>query len=170
MNPDLLTARLQVSEQLGEKEANAVALDRIQTWLDASIDVHQTIGVETVLSTPKYRDLIETARGKGFEIRMLYVVLDSAALQLKRIRIRVAEGGHDVPEDKVVARRRRSFEQLALFAKHLDRLVIFNNSTGEPSLSAYKRYKRPLQILEPLPDDLMTVLVDGHVPMEPPSD
>ena len=31
VNPDLLTARLQVSEQLGEKEANAVALDRIQT-------------------------------------------------------------------------------------------------------------------------------------------
>jgi predicted ABC-type ATPase len=130
----------------------------------------QTIGVETVLSTPKYRDLIETARGNGFEIRMPYVVLDSAALQLKRIRIRVAEGGHDVPEDKVIARRQRSFQQLALFAEYLDRLVIFNNSPGEPSLAAYKRYKRPLQLLEPLPDDLMTVPVDGHVPMESPSD
>jgi predicted ABC-type ATPase len=170
VNPDLLTARLQVAEQLGEMEANAAALDRIQTWLAASIDVHQTIGVETVLSTPKYRDLIGTARGKAFEIRMLYVVLDSAALQLKPIRIRVAEGGHDVPEDKVIARRQRSFQQLALFAEHLDRLVIFNNSTGEPSLAAYKRYTRPLQLLEPVPDDLMKVLVDGHVPMESPSD
>ncbi|WCM28680.1 AAA family ATPase [Sphingomonas sp. QA11] len=166
VNPDLLTARLQTVEKLALDVANAAALDRIQRWLDASIEVHQTIGVETVLSTSKYRALIETARGKGFEIRMLYVVLDSADLQLSRIQIRVVEGGHDVPKEKVIDRRRRSFGQLALFAKHLDRLMIFNNSTGAPSLAAYKRFKQPLQLLEQLPIDLMAALVAGQVAME----
>lgn len=55
VNPDLLTVRLQEVERLPAITANGVALDRIQQWLEASIGVHQTIGVETVLSTPKYR-------------------------------------------------------------------------------------------------------------------
>lgn len=74
VNPDLLTSRLQRAERFDLAAANAKALDRIQSWLEASIAVHQTIGVETVLSTAKYRPLIEQARDKGFEIRMLYVV------------------------------------------------------------------------------------------------
>lgn len=170
INPDLLTVRLQTAEGLDAGRANAAALDRIQTWLEASIAVHQTIGVETVLSTAKYRALIENAQERGFEVRMLYVVLDSAERQLERIRIRVAEGGHDVPPDKVIARRHRSFEQLTLFAKHLDRLMIFDNSTGAPRLLAYKRRKQPLRIEAALPADLMAALQAGHVPMVDASD
>jgi predicted ABC-type ATPase len=63
INPDLLTARLRACEGLGRDEANLAAVSRIETWLDASIDVHQTIGVETVLSTPKYRRLVTKAKG-----------------------------------------------------------------------------------------------------------
>lgn len=118
------------------------------------------------MSTPKYRPLIEMARDRGFEIRMLYVVLGSANLQLERIRMRVLEGGHDVPAGKVIDRRKRSFEQLAMFCKHIDRLAIFNNSTGEPSLSAYKRAKKPLHVVGSLPSDLMSTLTQWQVPMQ----
>lgn len=163
INPDLLTARLQRTEQIEPAIANGLALDRIERWLESSIDVHQTIGVETVLSTAKYRRLIDRARDKGFEIRMLYVVLESAELQLERIRTRVREGGHDVPEPKVRARRQRSFEQLALFAEHLDRLMIFDNSAGSPRLGAYKRYKRPIELVGPLPADLLYALKSAEV-------
>lgn len=165
INPDLLTARLQQAEQMSLSNANGAALNRIQSWLDASIAVHQTIGVETVLSTDKYRTVLEKARALGFEIRMLYVVLDSVQMQIERIRTRVSEGGHDVPTDKIVARRQRSFDQLSLFAKHLDRLMIFNNSSGAPRLSAYKRFKKPLQLVGRLPNDLFTTLSAGGVPM-----
>ena len=166
INPDLLTARLRAAESLSEQDANVAALNRIERWLDASIDVHQTIGVETVLSTPKYRMLIERAKEKGFEIRMLYVLLDSAERQIERVRIRVARGGHDVPEDKIRARRLRSFDQLALFAKHVDRLMIFDNSTAEPKLLAAKRFKEPLRILRALPPDLLDRLEAPATPME----
>ena len=156
---------MQRAEGLELNAANGAALDRIQKWLETSIAVHQTIGVETVLSTPKYRPLIERAREKGFEIRMLYVVLDNAELQLERIRTRVLEGGHDVQAAKVIARRQRSFDQLALFAKHLDRLMIFNNSTGAPQLAVYKRFKKPIQIVGTLPLDLRAALEQGEVPI-----
>lgn len=165
VNPDLLTARLRTSERLPLNRANGVALDRIEDWLRASIAVHQTIGVETVLSTSKYRPLIEEAKDRGFEIRMLYVFLETLDLQLERIQIRVSEGGHDVPAEKVGARRARSFEQLALFCKHLDRLMVFDNSGGTPQLAAYKRFKKPLHIQRPLPADLKAALVKGCVPI-----
>jgi predicted ABC-type ATPase len=140
-------------------------LNRIEAWLRASIAVHQTIGVETVLSTSKYLPLIEEARERGFEIRMLYVVLETVELQLERIRLRVEEGGHDVPAEKVFARRSRSFDQLTLFCQHLDRLMIFDNSGTSPRLAAYKRHKKPLHIVGALPDDLRSALLAGRVPV-----
>lgn len=47
INPDLFTSRICSNEQLSLIEANLAAVKRIETWLDASLDVHQTIGVES---------------------------------------------------------------------------------------------------------------------------
>src|ERR1700731_1770975 len=55
INPDLLTERIQQVENLTLLEANLQAVIRIENWLEASINAHQTVGVETVLSTDKYR-------------------------------------------------------------------------------------------------------------------
>lgn len=157
VNPDLLTERIVEQEGLPSREANIAAVDRIERWLNESIDVYQTVGVETVLSTPKYRALVERAKKRGFEIRMIYIVLESARLQTERIRIRVSEGGHDVPVDKIASRRRRSFEQLAWFLQKVDSCYIYDNSTGEPEFlggkigAAVRRFHR-------LPDDLQAVL------------
>jgi predicted ABC-type ATPase len=48
INPDLLTQRIQDVEKLPLDEANVQAVVRIETWLEASIRAHQTVGVETV--------------------------------------------------------------------------------------------------------------------------
>lgn len=112
INPDLLTSRIAVQERLSEEAANLAAVQRIEKWLNASIEVHQTIGVETVLSTPKYRKLVRKAKARGFKISLIYVILANAELQIKRIKLRVAKGGHDVPAQKVRDRRQRSLVHL----------------------------------------------------------
>ena len=63
INPDILTARIREVEHLLQTDANLAAVPRIEAWLDASLDVHKTVGVETVLSTEKYRRLVEKAKG-----------------------------------------------------------------------------------------------------------
>lgn len=136
INPDLLTARLQKAERLSLLDANLAAVQRIEQWLDASIVVHQTIGVETVLSSDKYRRLVEKAKAHDFEFCFVYVYVDSVETQLDRIRARVAKGGHDVPGDKVRARRERSFEQMPWFFWEADRAWVFDNSAMEPVLMA----------------------------------
>lgn len=144
INPDLLTQHIVEQEMLAVDAANLAAVQRIELWLNTSLEVYQTIGVETVLSSPKYQRLIEHAQQRGFEVRMLYVLLQSAALQIERVRIRVANGGHDVPEGKLRSRRTRSFEQLAWFAGRVDRLTIFDNSFGDPELMASGSAGKPI--------------------------
>lgn len=138
INPDLLTGRLRAEEGLDLAAANLAAVTRIEAWLEASIDVHQTIGVETVLSTPKYRNLVNKAKQRGFEIRFVYVYVSTLERQLERIRFRVAKGGHDVPADKVAARRGRSFRECPWFFWQAHQAWIFDNSGAEPKLVGWK--------------------------------
>ena len=154
INPDLLTIRLRDAEQLPLLEANLAAVQRIEAWLDASIEVHQTIGVETVLSSPKYQRLVEKAKAHGFEICFVFVFLRDAKLQLERIRARVAKGGHDVPADKVRDRRVRSFAQAGWFFWQADRAWLFDNSASEPVLVGRRDGDGRSFLSGAVPDDL----------------
>ena len=139
INPDLLTARIREIEKLDTETANIAAVNRIEAWLDASIEVHKTIGVETVLSTPKYRRLVVKAKERGFAIWLIYVLLDSPERNIERVRLRVKKGGHFVPEDKIRTRYTRSLDQLPWFLDQADRGWIYNNSGAEPKLVAEKQ-------------------------------
>jgi predicted ABC-type ATPase len=160
----LLTAKIVEQEKLAISDANLAAVVRIEAWLEASIEAYQTIGVETVLSSPKYQRLALKAKATGFEVRMIYVVLKSAELQAKRDNIRVSEGGHDVPVDKIAARRQRSFEQLAWFLEHVDRCFILDNSDGEPDVIA-EWFGAGLNCYSKLPKDMMAILSEAKIYM-----
>jgi predicted ABC-type ATPase len=139
INPDLLTARLQAVEGLNLGTANLEAVQRIEAWLEASIMAHQSVGVETVLSTDKYRRLVLAAKALRFEVRLTYVVLDSVERNIERVRLRVAKGGHAVPEDKIVARYARSLEQLPWFLEQADRALLYDNSGASLQLIGVKQ-------------------------------
>jgi predicted ABC-type ATPase len=139
INPDLLTARIQAHENLPLLAANLEAVKRIEAWLLSSIRAYQTIGVETVLSTPKYRPMVQQAKSVGFEIRLLYVVLQTAEQNVERVRLRVSRGGHDVAEDKIRDRRERSLAQFPWFLEQADLALIYDNSGMEPRLVGQKR-------------------------------
>lgn len=138
INPDILTTRIQNVESLELASANLEAVKRIEDWLYASIRTHQTIGVETVLSTPKYRPLVQRAKALGFEIRLIYVLLDSVERNIERVRLRVKKGGHAVAEAKIRERHARSLDQLPWFLQHADRASIFDNSGAQPRLIGEK--------------------------------
>lgn len=153
INPDALSAQIADQEQLPlNPDANLAAVRRIEDWLYASISAYQTVGVETVLSSPKYQRLVSQAHDHGFRVRLIYVVLDSVELNIERVRIRVAKGGHDVPEDKIRERRLRSLEQLSWFFDQADMADIFDNSGAEPTLVASKRGDDLLIFGKPIPE------------------
>ena len=61
---------------------------------------------ETTLSTKSYINTIQKAKENMYEITLVYFWLDSVELAIERVRTRVAEGGHDIPENVI---RRRYF-------------------------------------------------------------
>lgn len=139
INPDLLAKRIRDQEGVEPVPANVAAVERIERWLYASVDTHQTIGVETVLSTDKFRKLVAHAKSRGFGVNLIYVYLDSAELNIERVRTRVLKGGHDVPEDKIRSRRLRSFDQFGWFFTEADRADVFDNSGATPTRVLTKR-------------------------------
>jgi predicted ABC-type ATPase len=64
--------------------------------------------IETVLSTDKYIDDAERALSLGFQIGMVYVGLATPQDAIRRVALRVAQQGHDVPTDRIVSRWARS--------------------------------------------------------------
>lgn len=128
VNPDLLTLQIQTRERMSLRDANLEAVKRLETWLEATISVHRSLGVETVLSTPKYQRIVLLAKALGFEFRMIYVILRSPELNVERVRARVEEGGHDVPRDKIIERYWRSLEQMPWFLRQADWAQVLDNS------------------------------------------
>jgi predicted ABC-type ATPase len=138
VNPDLLTERLRLTERMNLDAANLQAVKRLEVWLEATINVHRSVGVETVLSTDKYRRLVALAKSRGFQFHLFYVVLQSPDLNIERVRARVLKGGHDVAPSKIVDRYWRSLAQLPWFLEQADSAEVYDNSGAEPRLVARK--------------------------------
>jgi predicted ABC-type ATPase len=78
------------------------------------------------------------AKERKFTIRLIYVLLSSGQLNIERVRLRVAKGGHDVPSDRVLARREKSLGQLPWFLARADEAWLFDNSNAKPHLVGVK--------------------------------
>jgi predicted ABC-type ATPase len=103
------------------------------------VKAYRTIGVETVLSTGKYRRLVRMAKVRGFEIRLIYVTLHDVTLNIQRVKARVKDGGHNVPVEKIRSRQKRSYAQLPWFLDHADMALIYDNSSQTPELIGEKK-------------------------------
>lgn len=59
---------------------------------------------ETVLSTDRNLKLLQRAKADGYFIRCYYVLTADPQINVERVHSRVAAGGHDVPEEKIISR------------------------------------------------------------------
>jgi len=137
-HPDVHSVLVGASSEQ-QVQANVEAVVRVEAWLKASINAYQTIGVETVLSTDKYRRLVLIAKQQQFEFRLTYIILESPDLNVERVRLRVKKGGHDVVEAKIRERWAKSLEQLPWFLDQADWAAIYDNSAEKPRRVGLKR-------------------------------
>jgi predicted ABC-type ATPase len=83
---------------------------------------------ETVFSHPSKLEFVQYAKAQGYEVIMVFIHLDEVQLNIARITQRVAEGGHAVPDGKVIERLTRLIEQVRSAIPVVDRLVMLDNS------------------------------------------
>lgn len=87
-----------------------------------------TFTVETVMSHTSKLDFMRAARERGFRIYLYYISTSSPEINVGRVHTRVQRGGHNVPEDKIKSRYKRSLRNLHEAILLSDRAYIFDNS------------------------------------------
>lgn len=85
---------------------------------------------ETVLSDPRGAkvDFLREAAETGYDVLLCFIGVDSAAISRERVAVRVLQGGHGVPKEKLVSRYPRTLQNLAYALKVLPRVLIYDNS------------------------------------------
>ena len=111
---------------LGPYEAAALA-DRIRRELVAS---RESFVFETVFSDPEGEKLafLRAAEEAGYTVVFCFIGLDSPRTSDERVAMRVSQGGHDVPPEKVKARYPRTLRNLAAAIRVLPHVLVFDNS------------------------------------------
>lgn len=97
----------------------------------AALAAGRSFSFETVMSFPDKVDLLAEARGRGFRTYLYYIATEAPEINVQRVRNRVADGGHGVPEGKIVERYHRSLGLLAAAVRHTDRAYLFDTSEAE---------------------------------------
>ena len=90
-----------------------------------------TFTFETVLSRPNKLDFLQRAKEHGYFIRGYFVLTVDPNLNVARVRSRVYNGGHNVPEDTIVRRYWKSRENIPRFVRICDICHVYDN-TLEP--------------------------------------
>lgn len=101
-----------------------------------AIAARQSFSFETVMSSPDKVDLLRLAQGCGYRTYLYFVATEHPDINVERVKLRVSEGGHDVPAEKIVSRYYRSLELLAEAIKVSNRAFIFDTSEDEPKYIA----------------------------------
>jgi len=114
-------------------EAGRILIAKIDNLMEKGVD----FAFETTLATRSYTRTIAKARYLRYQITMVYFWLDTVDLAFERVRARVLEGGHNVP-DPVIKRRYYSGVRnlFKLYIPISDYWMIFNNSHSPSELIA----------------------------------
>lgn len=93
-----------------------------------SISQKESFAFETVMSHPSKLKLLEQAKDAGYQVELVFVATSDPEVNVDRVKLRAAEGGHDVPENKIRSRYQRSIELLPKAAEIANRTSIFDNT------------------------------------------
>ena len=106
--------------------AGKIAAKRIKECLNLGISFNQ----ETTLAGLSVLSDIKKAKVRGFRVDMFYVYVDSVEIAKQRIRIRVAKGGHGIPDEDVDRRFSASLSNLKKAIDLCDNVTVFDNTVS----------------------------------------
>jgi predicted ABC-type ATPase len=118
---------------------------------------------ETVFSHASKLALIQEAQAKGFFVMLLVVALDHPERLLARVAQRVAEGGHTVPPERILARYPRTLAHLTQAVRMADAAILYDSADVTPGTHtavATCKGDWTQELAQPLPDWARHVLWD----------
>lgn len=132
INADLIAAGLSpFRPNLAALRAGRLMLSMIHDYVRRG----ESFAFETTLSGRSYARLIPQWQERTYRVKLFFLRLSRPEIAIARVRQRVGEGGHDVPES--VIRRRfhaglRNFEHI--YKGLVDEWAVYDNSGDQPVL------------------------------------
>jgi len=108
--------------------ADLEAAQKAEALRNKLVEEKADFSFETVLSTERSLLLLQKAKERGYEVQCIYVLTCKADINIARVRGRVREGGHDVPEDKIRSRYIKALKLLPQIIDVCDKILIYDNS------------------------------------------
>ena len=105
---------------------------------------------ESTLASRSFAPFLRRLKAAGYRIAIFYFWLNSPQLAVRRVKLRVALGGHDVPADDVRRRYARSSANfIGLYAPLADEWVVYDNSLAGQAVRVADRQGDKLTVKEP---------------------
>jgi predicted ABC-type ATPase len=154
VNADNIARELQIDAYEAARVAAAVR--------DELLRQRESFVFETVFSDPVGDKLafLERATDSGYAVALYFIGLSSPQLSCKRVAMRVLQGGHDVPTEKIFARFPRTQANLGTAFRRLPHVRVHDNSNLRTPyrLVAVTAAGRITQLHRPVPPWLKPLL------------
>ena len=154
VNADVLAHSLEMDPYAAAKYADALRRKLVE--------LRESFIFETVFSDPvgdKLEFLKETERA-GYVVLLIFIGISGPEISDDRVAMRVLQGGHDVPADKIRERYPRVMHNLKRALVELSNVRVYDNGNlGRPfRLVAVKESGQSIELYKPTPEWLRTLL------------
>jgi predicted ABC-type ATPase len=154
VNADVITRELSLDPYSAMKLADSLRRELVNQ--------RESFVFETVFSDPvgeKISFLRETA-ANGYTVLLCFIGISSPQVSQERVAMRVLQGGHDVPTDKLLTRYSRTLANLKTAIEDLPHVWIFDNDDLDTAFRLVAVYERgqTLELHQPIPSWLRAAL------------
>lgn len=104
--------------------AGRIAVEKIAQYLSDEISFNQ----ETTLCGKSIIKNILKAKELGYFVELHYVSVDSVQIAKDRVKHRVENGGHGIPEKDIEKRYKETFQQLNSILKECNLIAFYDNT------------------------------------------
>ncbi len=121
VNADVLARGLDLEPYAAARMAEALRRELVR--------LRESFVFETVFSDPVGDKLafLKEAAASGFKVVLIYIGISSPQVSEERVAMRVSQGGHDVPTEKLKPRYARTLANLKAAIGELPHVLVFDN-------------------------------------------
>lgn len=128
-------------------KAGKIAIQQIENNFSSGISFNQ----ETTLCGASIMKNILRAKELGYTVIVHYVGVESATIAKERVRKRVENGGHGIPDRDVDRRYIESFQKLKDIIPICDQVILYDNTWTFNRIAVYEKGTMSLEA-PPLPN------------------
>ena len=154
VNADVLAGELDM-----EPYAAAAVAGRLRQEL---VNQRESFAFETVFSDPvgDKVSFLKAAAQQGYTVVLCFIGISGPEVSEQRVAMRVTQGGHDVPADKLITRYPRTLANLQAAIRDLPHVWIFDNDdlhTPFRNVAVFEQ-GRAISLAKPAPKWLQPIL------------